>query len=216
MLSKALCGAKRYQSSLISGNWYLTADQLAIQETALKFAKQEMAPHANDWDSQKIFPKDVIRRSAELGFGGLYCKPDFGGIGCNRLEASLVFEALATGCIGTTTYMTVHNMCAWVIDSFGTLEQREKWLPSLFSYEKFASYCLTEPHSGSDAAALKTVAKQEGDYYTLNGSKMFITGGDASDIYLVMCKTGAKEISCIAVESPTEGLSFGRREQKLG
>jgi len=216
MLVKSIRNIRRSFSSLLEGNWDLTPDQQAIQETARKFALQELAPYVNEWDEKKHFPKDVVKKSAELGFAGLYCSSEYGGCGLSRLDTSLVFEALSTGCIGITTYITVHNMCCWVIDTFGSKDQKEAWLPAMFNFDKFASYCLTEPHSGSDAAALSTKAELQGDYYVINGSKMFITGGEQSNIYLVMCKTGHKEISCIAVEKGTPGLGFGKPESKLG
>ncbi|XP_020038809.2 isobutyryl-CoA dehydrogenase, mitochondrial isoform X2 [Castor canadensis] len=197
----------------------LNEDQKGYQKVALDFAAREMAPNMAEWDQKELFPVDVIRKAAQLGFGGVYIRTDVGGSGLSRLDASVVFEALATGCTSTTAYISIHNMCAWMIDSFGNEEQRHKFCPPLCTMEKFASYCLTEPGSGSDAASLLTSAKRQGDHYILNGSKAFTSGGGESDIYVVMCRTGVsgpKGISCMVVEKGTPGLSFGRKEKKLG
>ncbi|XP_020038808.2 isobutyryl-CoA dehydrogenase, mitochondrial isoform X1 [Castor canadensis] len=197
----------------------LNEDQKGYQKVALDFAAREMAPNMAEWDQKELFPVDVIRKAAQLGFGGVYIRTDVGGSGLSRLDASVVFEALATGCTSTTAYISIHNMCAWMIDSFGNEEQRHKFCPPLCTMEKFASYCLTEPGSGSDAASLLTSAKRQGDHYILNGSKAFTSGGGESDIYVVMCRTGVsgpKGISCMVVEKGTPGLSFGRKEKKMG
>lgn len=178
-----------------------------------------MAPEMQDWDLEERFPKQVLKKAAELGFGGLYVSSDYGGMDMSRLETSLVFEALSTGCVSTTAYISIHNMCAWMIDCFGREDQKSKYLPSLCAMDTFASYCLTEPQAGSDAASLATQAKKNGDFYILNGSKAFISGGGESDVYLVMVRTGKpgpRGISCILVEKGTEGLSFGKKESKIG
>ncbi|XP_026534416.1 isobutyryl-CoA dehydrogenase, mitochondrial [Notechis scutatus] len=168
---------------------------------------------------QEIFPVETLRKAARLGFGGIYVKPEVGGSGLSRLDTSVIFEALSTGCVSTTAYISIHNMCAWMIDTFGNEEQRLKFCPSLCSMEKFASYCLTEPGSGSDAASLLTSAKKRGNVYILNGSKAFISGGGDADLYVVMCRTGGegpKGISCLVLEKGTPGLSFGKKEKKVG
>ena len=178
-----------------------------------------MLPHAADWDANHHFPKDVLRKAAELGFGGVYVRDDVGGSGLGRMDAAIIFEAMATSCVSTTAYLTIHNMCAWMIDTFGNDEQRMKFLPDLVQMNTFASYCLTEPGSGSDAASLSTKAVKVGEEYILNGSKAFISGGGSSDVYLVMARTGAegpRGISCFIVPKDAPGLSFGKQERKLG
>ena len=180
-----------------------------------------MAPNMAKWDQEQIFPVETMRKAASLGFGACYASPDFGGTGLSRLDTTIIYEALAQGCVSTTAYITIHNMVTWMIDSFGSLEQREKWVPQLAAMEKFGSYCLTEPGSGSDAASLSTTAKKVGDKYILNGSKAFISGGGDTDVYLIMCRTGdskgPKGISCLLVEKDsTPGLSFGKKELKMG
>nr|XP_045369223.1 isobutyryl-CoA dehydrogenase, mitochondrial [Camelus bactrianus] len=178
-----------------------------------------MAPHTAEWDQKELFPVDVMRKAAQLGFGGVYMRTDVGGSGLSRLDASVIFEALATGCTSTTAYISIHNMCAWMIDAFGSEEQRHRFCPPLCAMEKFASYCLTEPGSGSDAASLLTSAKRQGDHYVLNGTKAFISGGGEADTYVVMCRTGGpgpKGISCVVVEKGAPGLSFGKKEKKMG
>jgi alkylation response protein AidB-like acyl-CoA dehydrogenase len=197
----------------------LNEEQLAIRETARQFAIEQMAPFAADWDEEKIFPVDALRQGATLGFGGIYVKDDVGGSALTRLDAALIFEELAAGCTSTAAYISIHNMAAWMIDEFGDDAQRRRWLPALTSMKTFASYCLTEPGSGSDAAALKTRAVRKEDHYILNGSKAFISGGGVSDIYVCMVRTGGegpKGISTIVVEKGTPGLSFGKQERKLG
>ncbi|AWO98836.1 putative isobutyryl-CoA dehydrogenase mitochondrial [Scophthalmus maximus] len=197
----------------------LTDEQKEFQKVAFDFAANEMAPHMAEWDQKEIFPVETMRKAAQLGFGGIYVQPDVGGSGLSRLDTSVIFEALSTGCVSTTAYISIHNMCAWMIDTFGNNEQREKFCPDLCSMEKFASYCLTEPGSGSDAASLLTSAQQKGDHYILNGSKAFISGGGDTDVYVVMCRTGGKGpkgISCLVVEKGTPGLSFGKKEKKVG
>ncbi|MHA1600992.1 MAG: isobutyryl-CoA dehydrogenase [Alphaproteobacteria bacterium] len=197
----------------------LSDDQRAFRDAARGFAVNEMAPHAGMWDEEKIFPEYALRQAAALGFAGIYIREDVGGAGLTRLDAAIVFEELATGCTSTTAYISIHTMSAWMIDRFGTDEQRQRFLPPLMSMQHFASYCLTEPGAGSDAAALATRAVRDGDDYVLNGSKAFISGGGRSDIYVVMCRTGgdgAKGISSLVVPKDTPGLSFGKQERKLG
>ncbi|GAB5577267.1 isobutyryl-CoA dehydrogenase [Prionailurus iriomotensis] len=209
---------RRSLVSCIDPSMGLNEEQKEFQKVAFDFAAQEMAPHMAEWDQKELFPVDAMRKAAQLGFGGVYVRTDVGGSGLSRLDTSVIFEALATGCTSTTAYISIHNMCVWMIDTFGNEEQRYKYCPPLCTMEKFASYCLTEPGSGSDAASLLTSAKQQGDHYILNGSKAFISGGGESDIYVVMCRTGGpgpKGISCIVVEKGTPGLSFGKKEKKI-
>jgi len=197
----------------------LSEEQRAIQDTARQFAHAEMMPHARDWDENSTFPVEALRAAAALGFGGIYVKDDVGGSALTRLDATIIFEELAQGCTSTAAYISIHNMAAWMIDSFGGEAQRHKFLPKLCRMEHFASYCLTEPDSGSDAASLKTRAVRDGDSYVLNGTKAFISGGGVSDVYVCMVRTGEsgpRGISCIAVEKGTPGLSFGAQEKKLG
>jgi len=197
----------------------LTEEQRAFQATARQFARDEMMPHARDWDEGEIFPVEALRQAAALGFGGIYVKEDVGGSALTRLDAALIFEELAQGCTSTAAYISIHNMAAWMIDAFGGPEQRKRFLPKLCTMEHFASYCLTEPGSGSDAASISTRARRDGEYYVLDGAKAFISGGGVSDIYVVMARTGEagpRGISCLVVEKGTPGLSFGAPEQKLG
>ncbi|KAF8925264.1 Isobutyryl-CoA dehydrogenase, mitochondrial [Dissophora ornata] len=194
-------------------------DQKELQSLARAFADKEFAPKMQEWDENQHFPVDVLRRGAELGFGGLYTREDVGGSGLGRLDTSVVFEALATGDVSTTAYITLHNMCSWMIDQFGNEEQRQRYLPQITSMERLASYCLTEPGAGSDAAGLSTTAVKKGSHYVLNGSKAFISGGGASDVYLIIARTGGpgpKGVSCFIVEKGFKGLSFGKKETKLG
>lgn len=197
----------------------LSDDQRAIREAAQAFADGEFAPHAAEWDRDCVFPVDALRQAAGLGFAGIYVRDDVGGSGLGRIEAALVFEALASACASTAAYLSIHNMASWMIDRFGDDAQRQRWLPGLTAMDLFSSYCLTEPGAGSDAASLKTRADRHGDEYALNGTKAFISGGGASDIYVVMARTGESGpggISCLVVEKDTPGLSFGAQEKKLG
>ncbi|MGE4372150.1 MAG: isobutyryl-CoA dehydrogenase [Xanthobacter sp.] len=197
----------------------LNEDQQAIRDMARGFAQDEIAPHAVEWDEKKHFPVKTLRAAAALGMGGIYVREDVGGSGLSRLDATLIFEALAEGCPGTSAYLSIHNMATWMIDRYGTQEQSQKWVPALCSMEKLASYCLTEPGAGSDAAALKTRAVREGDHYILDGQKQFISGAGDADIYVVMVRTGGegpKGISTLVVEKDTPGLSFGANEKKMG
>jgi alkylation response protein AidB-like acyl-CoA dehydrogenase len=197
----------------------LSEEQRAIQEAARAFSDAELAPNAARWDEEKHFPVEVLRQAAALGLAGIYVREDVGGSGLGRVEAALVFEALARGCVSTAAFLSIHNVCGWMIDSFGSDDLRHAWLPRLASMQTVASYCLTEPGSGSDAASLRTTARRDGGDYVLNGSKAFISGGGASDVYLVMCRTGGegpKGISTVLAEAGTPGLSFGAQERKLG
>jgi acyl-CoA dehydrogenase len=197
----------------------LTDDQLAIQEMARRFTADAITPHAAEWDETKHFPRAVVRQAGELGFGAIYVSEEMGGIALGRLESALIFEALSYGCPSTAAFISVHNMASWMIDRFGGDDIKQRYLPQLVAMEKLASYCLTEPSSGSDAAALRTVARLEGDHYIVNGSKQFITGGGVNDFYVTMVRTsdnGAKGISCLVIEKDQEGVSFGANERKLG
>ena len=197
----------------------LTDEQRAFAETARSFAREEWLPHAPGWDERAEFPVEALRRAAELGFAGIYVGEEFGGSGLGRLDATLIFEELAAACVSTAAYLSIHNMAAWMIDRFGTREQRARFLPQLMTMAHFASYCLTEPGSGSDAAALATRAVRDGDNYVLNDTKAFISGGSVSDVYVTMVRTGgsgAKGISCLVIEKGAPGLSFGKKERKLG
>ncbi len=197
----------------------LSDDQLAFQQTARDFARDEWLPQAPGWDERAEFPVAALRAAAGLGFAGIYVKDEFGGSGLARLDAALIFEELAAACVSTAAYLSIHNMAAWMIDRFGDRDQRARFLPKLTTMEHFASYCLTEPGSGSDAAALKTTARRDGDHYVLNGSKAFISGGGTSDVYVAMVRTGdtgPRGISCLVVEKGSPGLSFGKKERKLG
>ncbi len=197
----------------------LTEEQRAFQATARQFARDEMMPQARGWDEGEIFPVEALRKAAALGFGGIYVKEDVGGSALSRLDAALIFEELAQGCTSTAAYISIHNMAAWMIDGFGSDAVRKKFLPKLTTMEHFASYCLTEPGSGSDAASLTTRARRDGGHYVLDGAKAFISGGGVSDIYVVMARTGEagpRGISCIVVEKGTPGLSYGAPEKKLG
>ena len=196
-----------------------TEEQQAIQNMARQFAEERIAPHALEWDEERKLPVDVLREAAELGMGGIYVSEDAGGSGLDRIDAALIFEALAKGDPSISSFLSIHNMCAWMVDQFGDDTLRNKWAPKLCSMELIASYCLTEPGSGSDAAALKTRAVQDGDNYILNGSKSFISGAGISDIYIVMCRTGDESphgISTLIVPKDTQGLSFGAQEKKMG
>jgi alkylation response protein AidB-like acyl-CoA dehydrogenase len=203
----------------MTGQFQLTDDQRAIQETAQRFTADNITPHAGEWDEKAHFPRDVIKRSAELGFGAIYVSEGSGGIGLGRLEAALIMEAMAYGCPTTSAFISIHNMAAWMIDSFGNAGVKERFLPELVTMDLIASYALTEPGSGSDAAGLKTSAVADGDHYVLNGTKQFISGGGVNDIYVTMVRTGehkTRGITCLVVEKDTPGVSFGAPEKKLG
>ena len=197
----------------------LTEDQIAIQDMARKFTADAITPHAAEWDEGHIFPRETIKAAAELGFASIYVSEESGGIGLGRLEAALIMEAMAYGCPATSAFISIHNMAAWMIDCFGGAELKARYLPQLVTMEKMAGYCLTEPGSGSDAAALRTTARLEGDHYIVNGTKQFISGGGVNDVYVTMVRTGAdgpKGISCLVIEKAMEGVSFGAPERKLG
>jgi alkylation response protein AidB-like acyl-CoA dehydrogenase len=204
------------------GQFELNEDQRAIQEMTRAFAAERVAPHALEWDRDRHFPDDVIRATGELGFGGIYCAEEHGGSGLGRLDAVLIFEALAAADPAFSSFISIHNMAAWMIDRFGDETQRQRLLPPITSMQQLASYCLTEPGSGSDAAALKTRAVRSGGNgsdYVLNGAKQFISGAGASDVYVVMARTGEdgpKGISTLVVPKDAPGLSFGAMEHKMG
>ena len=206
------------------GQFQLNDDQVAIREVAQRFTADNITPHAGEWDAKHIFPRDVIQRSAELGFGAIYVSEQSGGIGLGRLEAALIMEAMAYGCPSTSAFISIHNMAAWMIDRFGGETVKAKYLPQLITMEHIASYCLTEPSSGSDASALRTMARRDGDHYVLNGTKQFISGAGVNEVYVVMVRTGPntpegngpKGISCVVIEKDMPGVSFGAQEKKLG
>lgn len=199
-------------------------DQRAIQDMARIFSENEFAPHAEKWDRDHIFPEEALRKAAALGLAGIYIGEDVGGSALTRLDAAIIFEELSRGCASTSAYISIHNMATWMIDNFGSDELRRKYCPKLTTMEYFASYCLTEPGAGSDAASLRTKAvrvkdDKNGDHYVLNGTKAFISGGGRADVYVVMVRTGEagpKGISTIVVEKGTPGLSFGAQEKKMG
>jgi hypothetical protein len=200
-------------------NFELTEDQRAIEDAARRFAKDRLAPFAAEWDEKSHFPVDVLREAADLGFAGIYVKTDVGGSEMSRLDAAIIMEELSAGCTSTAAFISIHNMASWMIDRFGSDEQRHRFLPKMTTMEKIASYCLTEPGSGSDAASLKTRAVKDGDHYVLNGGKAFISGAGVSDVYVCMVRTGEdgpKGVSCLVVEKGTPGLSFGKKERKMG
>jgi alkylation response protein AidB-like acyl-CoA dehydrogenase len=197
----------------------LNDEQRQIQEMARAFTADAITPHAAEWDERHIFPRDTIRQAAELGFGSIYVSEESGGIGLGRLEAALIMEAMAYGCPSTSAFISIHNMASWMIDRFGAAAVKAKYLPSMVTMERMGSYCLTEPGSGSDAAALKTKAVKDGDFYVVSGSKAFISGGGENEVYVTMVRTGQegpKGISCLVIEKDMPGVSFGAQEKKLG
>ena len=197
----------------------LTDDQREIQELARRFTADAITPHAAEWDEHHIFPRDTIRAAAELGFGGIYVSESSGGIGLGRLEAALIMEAMAYGCPSTSAFISIHNMAAWMIDTFGGQAVKDAYLPDLIPMNRMASYCLTEAGAGSDAASLKTKAVRDGDHYVVTGSKQFISGGGENEVYVVMVRTGQdgpKGISCLVIDKDMPGVSFGAQERKLG
>lgn len=197
----------------------LTDDQREIQELARRFTADAITPHAAEWDEKHIFPRDTIKAAAELGFAAIYVSEESGGIGLGRMESALIMEAMAYGCPSTSAFISIHNMAAWMLDAFGSAELKARFLPDLVTMDKLASYCLTEPSSGSDAAALKTKAVRDGDDYIVTGTKQFISGAGDNDVYLVMVRTGGegpKGISCLLIEKDMPGVSFGANERKLG
>ncbi|OBI78742.1 acyl-CoA dehydrogenase family protein [Mycobacterium sp. E740] len=197
----------------------LDDDERVIAETAAAFAEKRLAPNALEWDAAKHFPTDVLREAAELGMAAIYCRDDAGGSELRRLDAVRIFEQLSTADPAVAAFLSIHNMCAWMIDTYGTDEQRKSWVPRLASMELIASYCLTEPGAGSDAGALRTKAVRDGDHYVLDGVKQFISGAGSSDVYIVMARTGGegpRGISSFLVEKGAPGLSFGGAEVKMG
>ena len=197
----------------------LSEEQLAFYDMAKDFAVKKMAPNAEKWDEEKIFPIDTLRELAELGFGGIYVNPDLGGSGLSRLDSTLIFESLSHGCTSTAAFLSIHNMANWMIDSFGSSELKESIVPDLCTMKKIASYCLTEAGAGSDAGNLKTKAVRDGDHYIVNGTKSFISGGGYSDVYVTMVRTGDQSssgISTLMIEKDCPGISFGAQEKKMG
>ncbi len=197
----------------------LSDEQLAYQRTAKAFSDKELAPNAAAWDRESHFPLDVIKRMAEMGFCSLYIPEALGGMGLGRLDASIILEELSRGCTATTAFITIHNMATWMIAEFGSETLKAQWCPKLVTGELLASYCLTEPGAGSDAASLKTTARLDGDHYVINGGKMFISGAGASDLLVVMARSGgegAGGISCFVIPADAEGVSFGKPEKKMG
>jgi len=197
----------------------LNDDQRAIQDAARAFAEAELAPHSADWDEHKTFPVDTMRQAAEMGFCGIYTGEEHGGMALGRVEAAVIFEELSRGDVATAAFISIHNMATWMVDKFGSDDLRARYVPALVSMEKIASYCLTEPGSGSDAASMRTSARRDGDHYVLNGSKAFISGAGTSDVYVVMARTGGegpKGVSTFVVDKDATGLSFGAQERKMG
>src|SRR6187200_2601265 len=197
----------------------LNEDQVAVRDMAREFAAEKIAPHAVRWDEEKHFPVEVMREAASLGIGGVYIRDDVGGSGLTRFDAALIFEALAQGCPTVSAFISIHNMASWMIDAYGNDTQRRKWLPKLCTMELIASYCLTEPGAGSDAAALRTRAVREGDHYVLNGQKQFISGAGGTDLLVAMVRTGGDGpggVSTLVIDGKAPGVSFGANERKMG
>ncbi|SFO28101.1 acyl-CoA dehydrogenase family protein [Sphingomonas sp. OK281] len=197
----------------------LTDDQREIQELARRFTADRITPHAAEWDEKHIFPRETIKAAAELGFAAIYVSEESGGIALGRLEAALIMEAMSYGCPSTSAFISIHNMAAWMIDRFGSAAVKDKYLPSMVTMDRLGSYCLTEPGSGSDAAALKTRAVRDGDDWIVTGSKQFISGAGENEVYVTMVRTGEdgpKGISCLVIEKDMPGVSFGANEKKLG
>ena len=203
----------------VTDQFDLTDDQREIQELARRFTADRITPHAAEWDEKHVFPRDTIKAAAELGFASIYVSEEAGGIALGRLEAALIMEAMAYGCPSTSAFISIHNMAAWMIDRFGSAAVKDKYLPDLVTMDRLASYCLTEPGSGSDAAALKTRAVKDGDDYVVTGSKQFISGAGENEVYVTMVRTGEegpKGISALVIEKDMSGVSFGANERKLG
>ena len=203
----------------MTAQFALTDDQLAIQVMARRFTADRITPFAAEWDEKHVFPKDTIKAAAELGFAAIYVSEESGGIGLGRLEAALIMEAMAYGCPATSAFVSIHNMAAWMLDRFGSAGVKDKYLPRMVGMDIMASYCLTEPSSGSDAAALKTTAVRDGTDWVVNGTKQFISGAGENELYLTMVRTGEdgpKGISCLAIEKDMPGVSFGAPERKTG
>jgi alkylation response protein AidB-like acyl-CoA dehydrogenase len=207
------------QESPMTNQFDLTDDQREIQDLARRFTADRITPHAAEWDEKHIFPRDTIKAAAELGFAAIYVSEESGGIALGRLEAALIMEAMSYGCPSTSAFISIHNMAAWMIDRFGSAGVKDKYLPDLVTMDRLASYCLTEPGSGSDAAALKTRAVRDGDDWIVTGSKQFISGAGENEVYVTMVRTGEdgpKGISCLVIEKDMPGVSFGANEKKLG
>ena len=203
----------------MTGQFQLSEDQRAIQDMARRFTADHITPHAAEWDEKHLFPKDTIRLAAELGFAAIYVSEESGGSGLGRLESALIMEAMAYGCPATSAFVSIHNMASWMLDHFGSAEVKARYLPRLVGMEWMASYCLTEPGSGSDAAALKTTAVRDGAHFVVNGTKQFISGAGVNDLYLTMVRTGDDGpggITCLAIEKDMPGVSFGPPERKTG
>ncbi|MAS02487.1 MAG: acyl-CoA dehydrogenase [Gammaproteobacteria bacterium] len=197
----------------------LTTTQKEYRDLARNFSEKELKPYAAQWDREAVFPKETLSKAGELGFLSLYVDTNYGGMGLGRLDASIIFEQLAQGCTSTTAFMTIHNMAIWMVSKFASEDLKEEWFPALSQGTKLASYCLTEPGSGSDAASLKTTAKKEGDYFILNGSKAFISGSGATDCLVLMARTGeqgSKGISCFLIPADLPGIEYGKNELKMG
>ena len=197
----------------------LNSDQKHYRDLAKSFSDKELKPNAAEWDKEAFFPKETLMKAGELGFLSLYVDTNLGGMGLGRLDASIVFEQLAQGCTSTTAFMTIHNMAIWMVSKFGSEELKTEWFPQLSSGKKLASYCLTEPGSGSDSASLRTTAKKDGDNFILNGSKAFISGSGATDCLVLMARTGdsgAKGISCFLIPADLPGIEYGKNEPKMG
>lgn len=213
------CNSMLSRNTLLDPSFGLTDDQRQLQKMAYEFAINEFRPNQRNWDENEIFPVEAMRKGAKLGFAALYVPTDHGGTGLTRLDTSVIFEALSQGDVSTTAYISVHNMVAGLISDFGNDEQRQKFIPPLANMDQFASYALTEPEAGSDAANLRTTAVRKGDYYVLNGSKAFISGSSNDNLFLVMCRTGgpgAKGVSCLIVDGNSNGFICGKKEKKLG
>lgn len=203
----------------MTGQFDLTEDQLAIQEMARRFTADMITPNAAEWDEQHHFPRDVIKQAAELGFASIYVSEEAGGIGLGRLDSAIIMEAMAYGCPSTSAFISIHNMSSWMIDCFGSDDIKARYLPDLVTMDRIASYCLTEPSSGSDAAALRTKAVDKGDHWEVSGSKQFISGGGENEVYVTMVRTGddgPKGITCVVIDKDMEGVSFGAQEKKMG
>jgi alkylation response protein AidB-like acyl-CoA dehydrogenase len=198
-----------------SARFGLTDDQVALRDMALGFAAEQIAPHALEWDQTHHLPIPVLRQAAALGMGAIYCQEEFGGSGLTRHDAAIIFEALATGCPTISAFITIHNMVTWIIDRYGSQEQRARYVTALAPMDLIGAYCLTEPGSGSDAAALRARAMRDGDDYVLNGVKQFISGAGVADVYVVMARAEAG-ITAFIVDKGTPGLSFGAEEKKMG
>jgi len=218
-LKRVWASAGKQDKALTMNQFDLTDDQREIQDLARKFTADRITPFAGEWDEKHIFPRETIKAAAQLGFAAIYVSEESGGINLGRLEAALIMEAMAYGCPSTSAFISIHNMAAWMIDRFGGADVKAKYLPALVTMDQIASYCLTEPGSGSDAAALKTRAVRDGDHYVVTGTKQFISGAGENDVYVTMVRTGEdgpKGISCLVIEKDMVGVSFGANERKLG